>query len=85
VAVRNLVKGARSQGALAAEAEWIRERLVEASSTEYGADLAATEQLLKAHAALGVAMNMHEEPIANAVKDGKSSGHVRCRCCSKLR
>ena len=77
VAVQNLVKGARAQGALAAEAEWIKERLAEASSTDYGKDLATTEQLLKAHAALAVAMGMHEEPINNAIKDARNSGNVR--------
>ena len=50
---------------------------MEASSTDYGKDLASTEQLLKAHAALAVAMGMHEEPINNAVKDAQNSGHVR--------
>ena len=75
--MQNLVKGARAQGALAAEAEWIKERLVEASSTDYGKDLATTEQLLKAHAALAVAMGMHEEPINNAIKDARNSGNVR--------
>ena len=79
VAVSNLLRGARASGALKQEAEWIKERLVEAESTDYGKDLPTTEQHLKAHAALGVAMGMHEEPIQVAVRDARNSSQVRRR------
>jgi len=74
---RNLARGARAGNALRVEAEWIKDRLVEVSSTEYGRDLAETEQLLKAHAALAVAMALHEEPINRAVQDARNSQQVR--------